>query len=70
MKRWVLETPFTGTVPSVGLLVFRLVFSGFMLVGHGWGKLMKFGDLSGAFPDPLGCSLPVACVSCVAFSGG
>lgn len=25
-----------------------------MLIGHGWGKLMTFGDRVEGFPDPLG----------------
>ena len=25
-----------------------------MLIGHGWGKLMSYGEMSANFPDPLG----------------
>lgn len=39
---------------SVGLLVLRLGAGGFMLFGHGWGKLADFGDKAVHFPDPLG----------------
>jgi putative oxidoreductase len=54
MKRWLIGTPVTDLIPSVGLLLFRIVFGGFMLIGHGWGKLMSYGEMSASFPDPLG----------------
>ena len=54
MKRWLIGTPVTDFIPSLGLLLFRIVFGGFMLVGHGWGKLMSFGETAAQFPDPLG----------------
>lgn len=60
MKKLLFDTPVTATLPSVGLLWFRLVFGGFMLVGHGWGKLVQFGDLSSTFPDPLGIGSPAS----------
>ncbi len=39
---------------DLALLVLRVVFGVAMLWLHGRGKLMRFGELSGAFPDPLG----------------
>lgn len=39
---------------DLGLLVLRLVFGGFMLVGHGIAKAQNFTALSTTFPDPLG----------------
>jgi len=54
MKLWLIGTPVSAFIPSVGLLLFRLVFGGFMLIGHGWGKLMSFGETAADFPDPLG----------------
>ena len=37
------------------LLILRIVFGGFMLFGHGWGKLMKlFGDDPIKFANPFG----------------
>lgn len=39
---------------DIGLLVLRLGFAGFMVVGHGWAKLSSFSALSDKFPDPLG----------------
>ena len=39
---------------SLGLLTIRVVFGVYMLVGHGWGKLIGFGDRMGGFPDPIG----------------
>ncbi|WFB35238.1 DoxX family protein [Kiritimatiellota bacterium B12222] len=41
---------------GVGLLSIRLMFGLGMLMGHGWGKLMSFSDLSSSFSDPLGIS--------------
>ncbi len=53
MKKWIIGTPVNSFLPSVGLLLHRLVFAGFLLVGHGWGKLMSFSEKAGTFPDPL-----------------
>ena len=39
---------------SLGLLVLRIGAGGMMAAGHGWGKLVAFGDLAGKFPDPIG----------------
>ncbi len=46
------ETP--GAPVSFGLLLLRLVMGGLMLVNHGWGKLVNFGERSATFSDPLG----------------
>lgn len=54
MKRWLIGTPVKDFIPSVGLLLCRLVFGGFMLIGHGWGKLMSYSEKAVSFPDPLG----------------
>ena len=54
IKSWVFGTSVNAFIPSIGLLLFRIVFGGFMLVGHGWSKLMSFGDAAEKFPDPLG----------------
>ena len=37
-----------------GLLLFRLVVGGLMMVLHGWPKLANFGERMGRFSDPLG----------------
>lgn len=39
---------------SLGILILRLFTGGCMLFAHGWGKLTKFGELSGKFADPIG----------------
>jgi len=39
---------------DLGLLLLRLVFGGFMLVGHGLSKAQRFTELSTSFLDPLG----------------
>lgn len=54
MKDRLFAAPILDPIPSAGLLVARLAFGGFMLAGHGWGKLMSFGELSATFPDLLG----------------
>jgi putative oxidoreductase len=36
------------------LFVLRVSVGAFMLLGHGWGKLMSFAERAGSFPDPLG----------------
>ena len=41
-------------VTSVGLLILRIGVGGMMLVGHGWGKLVRFPALLEGFPDPIG----------------
>lgn len=51
--RWIFGIPVNAFIPSVGLLLFRLVFGGFMLFGHGLSKLMSFGEIAAEFPDPL-----------------
>ncbi len=42
------------TTTSIGLLILRLGVGLMMLMAHGWGKLVGFGDLASRFPDPLG----------------
>lgn len=54
MKNLLFGSPVKETFPSLGLLFFRLIFGGFMLFGHGWGKLMNFSAKKEVFPDPLG----------------
>lgn len=39
---------------DIGLLLLRAGAGLFMAFGHGWGKLMNFGEKSSGFPDPLG----------------
>lgn len=54
MKRWLFD-PGTHTGPaSVGLLLLRLGTGLSMALGHGWGKLQSWSELSKTFPDPLG----------------
>ena len=54
MKKLKFGTAFSDSRTSLGLLLYRIIFGGLMLVGHGWGKMMNFSDLSGKFPDPIG----------------
>lgn len=49
----------TSLNQDIGLLLLRLVLGGFMMFGHGLGKLTNFTELADKFPDPLGLgSLP------------
>lgn len=41
-------------IPSIGLLALRLGTGGFLLYGHGLGKLMNFSKASAKFADPIG----------------
>jgi putative oxidoreductase len=45
---------------DLALLLLRVGFGGYMLIFHGWGKLIGWSRLSGGFPDPLGVSSPVS----------
>ncbi len=65
MKKWLFGTPVSGFLPSVGLLLFRVVFGGFMLFGHGWSKLTSFGEAAANFPDPLGIGNEASMVSAI-----
>ena len=44
------EDPWT----SLGLLLLRLGTAGLLFFGHGWDKIMRFGDLAPRFADPIG----------------
>ena len=57
IARWLTETG-RGTPLSLGLLVLRVGFGGMMLFGHGWGKLVGFGEKAAMFPDLLGIGGP------------
>jgi putative oxidoreductase len=39
---------------NIGLLILRVCFGAFMLLAHGWPKLMSYSDRAANFPDPLG----------------
>lgn len=39
---------------DTGLLILRVSFAGFMIYGHGWGKLIGFSEIHSHFPDPFG----------------
>lgn len=54
MKKFIFGNAVHGPLPSLGLLLARVAFGGFMLFGHGWGKMMSFSTLKDKFPDPLG----------------
>ncbi len=43
-----------ATTTDIGLLVLRIGAGLAMAFGHGWGKLMAFGEKAATFSDPLG----------------
>jgi putative oxidoreductase len=49
-----LSLSFLPTNKDLSLLLLRIMFGGYMLIGHGWGKIMGWSKMSGGFPDPLG----------------
>lgn len=52
---------------DLALLLARLVFGGFMLVGHGWSKAQLIGtDKAANFPDPLGIGNQASLLGAVA----
>ena len=65
----------TGTFASLGLLLTRLGAGGLLLYGHGWAKLVHFGERAPHFADPLHIGSPrslalavfaeVVCSACV-----
>ncbi|MEM9016855.1 MAG: DoxX family protein [Verrucomicrobiota bacterium] len=48
------------SLSSIGLLIFRVLTGGMMLIAHGWPKLAGFSKMSGGFPDPLGVGSPLS----------
>ena len=51
---------------DIGLLLLRLVFGGFMIYGHGWGKLMRvLGDDPITLSDPFGIGPEMSLWLCV-----
>ncbi len=54
IKQMLFSGPELPLLQSLGALVLRLAFGGFMIAGHGWSKMMAFSDRADSFPDPLG----------------
>jgi putative oxidoreductase len=50
----------TGPAASLGLLLLRTGVGLIMAFGHGWGKLLSYGERSAGFPDPLGIGSPLS----------
>jgi putative oxidoreductase len=49
----------------LGLLVLRAGFGLMMLLGHGWDKLIHFGQVREKFPDPIGLGPGISLALCV-----
>lgn len=54
MRGWLFDSGSHSRTTSVGLLVVRVSAGLMMAAGHGWGKLVSFGQQAATFPDPLG----------------
>ncbi|MCA9541815.1 MAG: DoxX family protein [Myxococcales bacterium] len=52
-------------VTSFGLLLLRLSMAGMLIYGHGWAKLMAFGEKADSFPDPLGIGSTLSMASAI-----
>ena len=50
----ILRLEFLPASPDASLLALRLWLGLTLLLNHGLGKLMKFGEMASEFPDPLG----------------
>ena len=48
------------TLSSLGLLALRLGAGGFLIYGHGWGKLTHFSERAQRFADPLHVGAPAS----------
>jgi putative oxidoreductase len=49
-----------GVAVSTGLLATRLGTGLLMAFGHGWGKLVAYGERAAQFADPLGVGSPLS----------
>ena len=45
---------------DITMLLLRVGFGGYMLIFHGWGKLIGWSKMNGGFPDPLGIGSPLS----------
>jgi putative oxidoreductase len=52
---------------SLGLLVLRVGAASLLIYGHGWGKLIHFGERSVTFSDPIGLG-PLPSLTLVVFA--
>ncbi len=50
---WLFNSNINNNIVSGGLLFLRL-FAGFLLLRHGWAKLINFANISESFFDPIG----------------
>jgi len=60
IKALLFWAPTHSLLTSIGLLILRLGFGGFMLAAHGWPKLVGFSEKAGSFPDPIGVGSPAS----------
>jgi putative oxidoreductase len=66
MLNKIFQTTSSEPLQSLGLLLFRLVFGGFMALGHGLPKLLSYAEKASDFPDPLGIGSPISMAAAIA----
>lgn len=47
---------------NIGLFILRVFVAIFLLIGHGWPKLMQYSQVSLTFPDPIGVGKSVSLI--------
>jgi len=60
MKKFLFSNSTSSTAASTALLIQRIVFGLFMLIGHGWVKLTNFSTISERFIDFMGLGSTVS----------
>ena len=53
------------SLTSIGLLLLRVSIGLFMLLGHGWSKLMGFSEMADKFPDPIGMGSQLSLIAAI-----
>ena len=51
---------------DLGILILRVGAGGMLALGHGWGKLQMYGQMSEKFPDPLGIGPTMSLMGAIA----
>ncbi len=59
-KKYFFDPEIPAARIDLSLLIIRIVFGASMVIGHGWGKLMSYGERLDSFPDPLGLGSPIS----------
>jgi putative oxidoreductase len=49
LKCFLFPSKIDDTIGSAGILILRVIFGKMLILGHGWGKMMNFGDIAPGF---------------------